>query len=520
MNGTLPASSASPSIPSEDLLRGWAPLQAGDPPSLLERGSTYLPFEREMRERWSSWLLAFRRTPPEGPVPGDLVAVLREVPSPGGLFRALHRRPTFRAYPVPGRPIEGPRVVLEDPDDRAREGGCYRLARGRRRLFAWRGPEGVLGTEEVLWVDGLERVPESEFFPPLPRGPTGAEATVREFSDATGLDRSVAPLLLLPFVGSPPWHGRPPGVDVVMGSWGAPSALLAGAARPLRRLLPPWCVPLSRVRGRERREAGGPSFSTPYSVQLDPLSNRSWERLQGKGTIYESSFLLFGGPDASELSRVLFDAHLPLFDPPDRWQDLAATHWDDEGPGRWADHLVRVHFQDPMVPEGDELHRGLERGLGRIRSALGEVPRLLGLPEQEFQRFLLDSRPLRDHLVQAAISRARVLGRTTMLGEDLAAISDRFVLAVEDPALGSSRNTRALLSLGGRLRSRREQVRFFVLRSILMERPDSSVRELWSRVHRKDLWSSLESFEDYLLRRAAEGVLASLRPETYRWEGV
>ncbi len=517
---------ALPSGLTRPRLQGWAPVLPGDPPSLLELGSTYLPYERELRERWTSWLHSYRQTPLGQRVPSDLVAVLREAPAPPGLFRAVGRRATFRAYPLPARPVEGPWIVLEDPEERPHEGRCYRIPRPRRRVVVWKDEKRGLLSEDVLWAESPERVAESEFFPPPTLSAREAEEAVRGFSDATGLDPGLAPLLLLPFVGAPPFHGRPPGLDVVMGSWGVPTGVLSPAVAPLRALLPPWQVRLARGKGRGARGSRGsrgslgPSYSAPYSVVIDTLGSRAWDRVQSKGSGFESSHLLYGGADGDDLYRVLFDPHVPLMEPADRWQELAMTRVPEEAAGEWADHLVRAHFHEPQLPETEELHRCLDLALGKVREALTDLPTQLGLPRSDFDGVLLHARGLRDHLVQAGTGRAKLVGRAAVLPEDLLAIADRLVAAVSDPALGSSRATRELLSRGGRLRSKRSQARYFVLRAVLMERGDMSLADLWSRLRSKGLWSDREELEEHLLQLSEQGVLFSLRPGSFRWEGI
>ncbi|MDE1820684.1 MAG: hypothetical protein KGJ23_14080 [Euryarchaeota archaeon] len=514
-------SASAHAFPERGLLRGWAPLRRGDPPSLLERGATYLPFERELRGRWEDWRQQYHRTPIGRAIPLDLVAVLREAPAPSGLFRAVGRRPTFRAYPLPARPVEGPWVVIEDPRERPKEGRCYRVRRPVRRSFTFREPAGHgFATEEVLWADEVERIPESEFYPSLHLSTSEAQVGLRAFCEETGLSERLASLLLLPYVGAPPWHGRASGVDVVLGSWGVPSSVVAPVVAPLRSLLPPWEVALERVRGRRSRGSEEASYSKPYSVAIDPMGVRAWDRLLGKGPGYETSFLLYGGSDGADLLRVLFDAHVPLLDRADRWQELAATRVDPDLFGAWSDRLVRSHFRDPQMPEDEELHREIETALATVRRALVELPAQLNLPKSEFEGFLLRGSGLRDHLVQAALAHARVLGRGNVGGGDLSAIADQYVEALADPELGSAKASRELLSRGARVRSKRELSRYFVLRSVLMERPDLPAAELWQSLRRKDLWSSEAALEEYLHRLYEQGVLASMRAGTYRWEGL
>lgn len=512
---------ALPGGPSRHRLQGWAPLHPGDPPSLLELGATYLPYERELRERWEAWLRSFRGTPLGQRVPSDLVAVLREAPPSPGLFRGVGRRTTYRPYPLPARPVEGPWIVLEDRAEHPREGRCYRISRPRRQAVHWKDEQGELQAEDILWAEGAERIAESEFFPPPLLSSREAEEALRGFSESTGLDRELAPLLLLPFVGAPPFHGRAPGVDVVMGSWGVPSGVVSPAAAPLRALLPPWQVRLARARaGGAARGARGPTHPAPYSVVIDAVGARAWDRLGGKGTGFESSYLLYGGADGDDLFRVLFDAHVPLMEPVDRWQELAMARAPVEIAGAWADHLVRAHFQDPQLPDPEELHRGIEAALTKVRTAMDRLPAQLGLPGEGVESLLLRGPPLRDHLVQAGTGRAKLLGRSSVLTTDLSAVADRVVGAMADPALGTSKATRELLARSGRLRSRKEQSRYFVLRAVLMEVGDASSLELWSRLRSKGLWSDPEELEEHLLRLSERGVLASLRPGTFRWEGI
>lgn len=507
-------------------LPGYAPLRPGDPVSLRELGSTYLPFEREMRARWTHWQRAQRSTPMGDRVPSDLLALLRESPAPPGLARAFGtRRPIYRPQPLPGRPLEGPWIAFQDAEFRPREGRAYRIARPRRRTVVWRAsardawhPEEVLLSEEPATP-----LSDAEFYPaPRPR-PVGVEGPelARRFAEAVGLSPSLARSALLPLVGAPPWHGRPAGLDLVMGSPSIATSKVAPFAHVVRALLPPWEAP-----GRARRGTARPSpqeiplGAAPYRVAIQPVGARGFERLLSKPVSTEQSTLLYGEVATDAVERTLFAAHLPVIEPPTRWIESEPFLPDPELSGLVADHLVRAHFTEPAGMEGDALHATLEVTLERVRAALLELPRQLGLPRDAYEQFLLRSLPLRDHLVQASFAFARYRGAAEVAPEDFRAVADRYVDSLAALASGSSRATRELLAWGTRIRSRHDRAKFFLLRSTLLEAGDLELDEIWARVKGSGRWKRRGELESELDALAAEGVLISVRPGRHRWEGL
>lgn len=515
-----------PSFAALPFPRDFEPLRKGDPPSLLERGSNFLPYEREMRARWESWNRAWATTPPGERVEGDLVAILREVHPPLGLSRVLHRRPAFRPFPLPGRPTYGPTLVLEDPKARPREGTPYRIPRPRKVVKTWKEPPTGTQVEEVLWAeDGVERLADSEFYlsDPGERGRRERVDMGQLFSEAAGVDRAIAQAMLLPMVGAPPWHGRPPGVDLVLGSWDTTVVSLAPIPRGLAPLLPPWAA-LSGGRSRSKAAASAGAADElppdPYHVRFVKAAPRAFERLGSKSTSFELSTLLYGGVQVDHLGEVLFGPHLPLIEPPDRWVEIPEMRLGPEVAGPLSDALVRAHFREPEGMDGDALHAALDPALARVRGALRQVPQMLNLPTEAYDALLFRSLPLRDHLVQSALSFARLRGGKSLEPGDFVAVSDRYVDSLSSLSAGGSSGTRALLTLGGRIRSRKDLTRFFVLRSAMEQAGDLSVGEVWEKAKGKHHWKNVRELEEYLDRMAQEGVLVSLRPATYRWEGL
>ena len=155
-----------------------------------------------------------------------------------------------------------------------------------------------------------------------------------------------------------------------------------------------------------------------------------------------------------------------------------------------------------------------------MREALASVPAQLGLPQGAYEELLVRSRPLRDHLVQAAHAYARLRGDPDVHDEHVRAAADRYVDSLNTLGTGGSSATRELLALGGRIRSKRDRARVFQLRSVLFDEAALALEEVWGKVEGGGLWANVRRLEEDLDRLAAEGVLLVVRPGLYRWAGL
>lgn len=496
------------------------PMRAGDPPSLLERGSTFLPVERELLERWKLWSHDHRRTEFGQSVPLPLEAVLREVAVPPSFRRAIGRRPVFRSYPVPGRPVEGPLVVFSEADERPREGRPYRVEKPVRRLVPFtlgRAPE-AWWVEEVLFATAPDPLEARDFFLGGQGFSKEGSAFWHALGEATGVERAVLEAVLLPYVGAPPWRGRRAGVDAVLGTLGVPSDLFRGLGRTLGQLLPPW--DMARAARPARRSSAEPSLLRPFHVELGRTNARGWERLRSAGGAMETSFLLFGGVDAGGLADLFLRAHIAVLEPLEVWSALGEAELDAELAASAADHLVRAHFHDPALPENDRWRRAQLEALRRLRPRLEELPSWLDLPPSEDESWLLAGGELGDHLVQAALGRARLLGREEVRSEDFAAVAERLLESLGRLDSGRPEAVRELLRTGERVRLRRSEVRLLALRSVLLERGESSAEELYARLRRQRIWKDAIAFERDLERAWSSGRVFSPRPGRWRWVGL
>lgn len=501
--------------------RDFEPLHRGDPASLLERGSNFLPYEREVRDRYRTWDRARRATDFHHRVPMDLLALLGEVPAPLGLSKALGRRRLYLSRPLPGRPLDGPWVVFEDPDFRPREGRPYRLRRPRRQPLEWREKGEPWSVEEVLWTEEVEPATEGDWVPSPVLSARAAEGLLAAFAEEAALPVDLAGSLLLVFVGAPPWHGRPPGLTSFAGCWEeAPPNLLSGFGSLLHPLLPPWeAARFARARGRTRdlRDA---ARSAPYRLSIEPAGRPGWEHLRERGASLERSVLLYGGVGGDALGDVLFETHLPLLEPVERWTPLLSAQVDPEVAGGLADHLVRAHFFEPEPLEGDALYLSVDAAIGRIRKVVRDGLEHLNLPAAEHDAFLAQSWGLRDNLVQASLAEARMGAQRQASEPQLGAVTDRFVESLKFLGQGSSERTRELLTLGGKIRSRPLLRRMILLHALVAERPDRSSDELWHRAQRKHLWKNRKAFDVFLGSCLRNGVLVEPRPDRFRWGGL
>ena len=501
-------------------LRGWAPL----PPdgSSRDRVATYLPHEREMWDRWRDWIRAVQRTPYGHRVPGELTAVLRlEIPSLP-MRRALGRRPLYRAYPLPGRPVDAGWVTFPSPSPEVRDGGVYQLTQVVRRALSAVGSRNSTGPVEILEAGNATFLPVERFYPaPRLKGPGEIRSLLLEMSDSLGTPLTLAETLLYPFVGSPPWHGAPSGLDLVVGSWNIPQRRLRDAAHPLRALLPPWCPHGSRRLRAAREDAASPEGSLtlrPYQVFVDPLGRQGIRSLQGKTPQTDISHLLYGNVETEWLSAILFQVHLPVLRPWTHFQGLMDARPDPELQAVVQDHLIRAHFTEPLSPDPSEVYRAMEELSPRIREALGSLLVAAGLPARDYERALESFRPLRDHLVQGALSQARLWARAEAGRDEFRALADCYLDSVAF-LTHSTRpaEVRSLLTQASRIRSRAQEAHLLAVKTLLLEIPDITFAELFDRLKARGVVRDPLALEAYLHQLETEGRILSIRPGTYRW---
>lgn len=502
-------------------MRGWAPLPSGD--LARDRVATYLPYEHEMLDRWIRWQPRRGATPIGSRVPDDLVAALRRQTASPALTAWAGGRPIFMAYPLPGRPVEAGLVVFEDPSWAPREGAAYRLERPQRRVAPPTHPDREKFAPEVLWVDSVSSVPSSEFYAVRPRPAAEVQEGLLALTETLGSSPGLTESLLLPLVGAPPWRGRPAGLDLSLASWEARPRDLAAAVRSLRGLVPPW--PLRVPRPRRRRgspdsddEASDPVSPAPYRVHIEPLGTRGLSIVQGKAAGEDVSSLLYGNVEPEVLPAILFQTHIPILRPRNHFDGLAAARPDPEVIARGTDFLLRSHFTDPLGPEPGQVYTEMAALLPQLREALGQLMSAAELPAKDYGRALESFQPLRDHLVQAALARARLLGLSEAGPKEFRAVADTYLSSLGYLTHATRPSVlRELLRQASRARQKEVEAQDIFLRVQLLERPDISLAELWDRAKPRSLFTSPEALEAHLHRQEREGRVISSQPGRYRW---
>jgi hypothetical protein len=500
--------------------RIWAPPPYSPP--ALERVATYLAHERELLQRFQRFRRAELQTPYGDVVPEPLTAVLRLEPGVSA-GRKRPAGPVYRAFPVPGRPLDAGRILWPADQEAPRDGRIYRLERLRRRVVEARPPgnhrERVW---EVLLEPGtVELVSPREFFPPPGRTPSQIRDLFAWLTEELGVSRTLTETFLLPFVGAPPWRGRPSGLDLVVGGWEIPERSLPLVLRPLRDFLPPW--ESTPARG-DRRSPGSrasprdlaPSL-VPYTVRLESLRPDILKDL-GRDRTTDISHLLCGNVEAGSLAGVLYEAHLPLLRPASHFAPLSEARASPELVAEVTDHLIRSHFQEPLAPEPVTVHGILEGLLPKVREALGSLLAAAELPARDFDRALGTFRGLREHFVQAALSRARLWNLREPDEAQFRHLADLYLDSLNALTHATRPSEiRSLITQASRLKSRSREERLHALRTVLLETPDVSFEELYDRLRSRQLFPDPPSLEAFLQPLESEGYLLSPRPGRYRW---
>ena len=388
------------------------------------------PWERNRRAAFERWEREVRRTPYGHPLP-DVVGFAFPVTTPpkGRTHASVRRLFAISALPAGPGPAHWAAVPPRRPVPPA--GGLVRIPRPVKAVLpSPASPWGELlldarhGTVPAGWEEVLSGI-----------APASVGDLVPRLSELWSLPSPAIEALLLPLVGSTPWHGNPAGLELNFEVEGWSLRRHREFLQRLLHLFPQWvwkpqrsvpAVPdVAPVAGGPSRPKQVRAFR-PFAVELRPASGSPAAPVVGGsgsrstiryGSLLRSEFLasiqagaLTALLSAEEAERV--PVRLP--EAPDA---IRATVW-------------ALHWWTPEPPDGPDWNRWLREEEPRLRSALEELPPSAPGASARERDAVLGRREFRDRLIQIAIARARVRAAPEVEPSDLRWAVDSFSSAI------------------------------------------------------------------------------------------
>ena len=378
------------------------------------------PWERARRLAFSRWEAELRRVPYDHPLP-DVAGFAHSIEPPlhWGDSATLRRFFALSALPTGF----GPTYLAAVPTRQRppTEGALVRLPRPIKRVLPT--PDSAFGELLIEARRGLASATWEEILPGF--SPHSAATVVPQLAELWQLPEFAVESLLLPIVGSIPWHGRPAGLDwhIEVEGWSLSRhrSLLAG----LLTLTPDWVAasgrrptatsaPLELVSGA-RVQRASPAAARPFSVQIRPASAPPAPSLGPEAA--SRSVITYGPALGSEFAALLSAGHGALL--LTREETSRVPRAGREIPDGLRAAVWGLHWWTPEPPDAPDWHRWLRDEEPRLREALGALPGApTGIGPEPWSR-LVDLREFRDRMVQTAIARARLRGATEVEAEDL-----------------------------------------------------------------------------------------------------
>ncbi len=270
--------------------------------------------------------------------------------------------------------------------------------------------------------DGLTAAAWEDVLPGL--STTAIARIVPSLAGLLRLPEGAVERLLLPIVGSLPWHGRPAGLDVHLEVDGWPLRRYQGLVQSLASLVPEWVTGSRRGHRRDRGDrelasgarlrSGLARHARPFSLRLRPISTSP--ALGVPDTVSDSS-ITFGPALRGEFEARVADATTVVL--LDRAEGRGVPDRAVEVPDDIRIAVWGLHWWTPAPPDAPEWHEwlknvepGLEESLRVLRSSDRASTDALSRP-------FLGHRDFRDRLTQVAWARARLRGVPEVQEEDL-----------------------------------------------------------------------------------------------------
>ncbi len=383
------------------------------------------PWERFRRAEFVRWERALHRTPYGRPLP-DVVGFAEAAEPPLEWSDRVERRRTFAVSALPVGPGPGYLVVVPARHRPPPDGTLVRIPRPTKRALAI----GDGRSAELLLEapSGWAAASWPEILPELPLASIARVGS--ELSELLHLPVWAVETLLLPIVGTIPWHGRPVGIDLHVEVDGWSLTRYRSLLQNLARLAPLWVTQpragrLSAAAGRElasgaRLRPHAFSRGRPFSILFRPVSSAP---APAPTSGHPRSVVTYGPALADEYrSRIHAGTDVLLLEAdearkvPDRPVEIP----DDLRAAVWG-----LHWRSPTPPDAPDWYRWFRAIDPDLRSAWDTVADAASPGGEQNPASGLESREFRDRLTQVACARARLHATTDVQEGDLRWVADQ-----------------------------------------------------------------------------------------------
>jgi hypothetical protein len=476
------------------------------------------PWERARRLAFARWEAEVRRVPYGHSLP-DVVGFAHTIEPPAHWADPAITRRLFAFSALPTG--TGPAFLAAVPvrQRRPTEGGLLRLPQPVKRILPAADPafgelliEARNGVVPAAWEDILEGV-----------SPRPNLSAIPQLAEQWHLPTSTIETLLLPLVGSLPWHGRPAGLDLFIEVEGWPLARHRSFLTELLSLAPSWVTSSRRrssISSRDLELVSGvkirrppSSVANPFSIRLRAISAPAAPSLRAEAP--SRSIITYGHALTSEFEAVLSAGQTVLLLNADEARRIPTGGTEPTDAVRSAVWALRWGI--PAPPDGPDWHRWLGDETPRLRHALDSLPIPMSNRPENHWGTLVDRREFRDQLAQTAIARARLRGASEVEETDLAHAVDSLIQAIQRASAWARERRGPLVREIDRTEGARTARLRLALETLLQNRTEGlRLGEAMSALRSQGITLSERDAEEQLERLRIRGLLFQDRSGRYQ----
>jgi hypothetical protein len=430
------------------------------------------PWERDRLRAFARWEAEVRRTPYGRPLP-DVAGFVDAIEPPLEWSHAAETRRLFALSALPMHP--SPTYLAAVPSGRRPPAGgtLVRLARPVKRVLP--SPNTAYGELLIEVRDGVGRASWEEILEGV--SPQVAREVVPQLSELWHLPAQATEALLLPIVGSIPWHGRPAGLDLFLEVEGWSLARYRGFLSGLLYLVPAWVGGTRRrftTLDRELVLASGVKIrrqaavsDRPFEIQVRTVSRAPSAR-PADGALSRST-ITYGSALITEFVAALAAGQMAVL--LTSAETSRVPRAEVEIPESLRAAVWGLHWWTPEPPDSPDWHRWLRSEEPRLRESLEAIP----IPSSTFPSnpgtSIPSGREFRERFVQTAVARARLRGAPEVEEADLVWAVDSFIRAIQRAAEWAEKGRGPLARSLDRTEGRRTSRLRGTLQNLLGENP-------------------------------------------------
>ncbi|MCI4352471.1 MAG: hypothetical protein L3K14_03690 [Thermoplasmata archaeon] len=386
------------------------------------------PWERMRRLAFARWETELRRIPYGRPLP-DVVGFAYSIEPPAHWSDAEANR---RLFALAAQPTGLGATYLASLPARTRrpaEGALVRLPQPTKGVLT--GSDGPFGEIVLEARRGFEPATWDEILPGTP--PRSASNVVSVLSELWHLPPRAVESLLLPLVGSNPWHGLPAGLDLCVEVAGWSLARHRTFLTGILDMVPDWVHRSGRrsstgprlleLASGARIRRGSPATARPFSVELRSVSSAPPAPISSE--MAPRSVITYGPPLRSEFTSFLSAGPGLLLLGPEETGSVPQVP--EEVPDAVRAAVWALHWWTPEPPDAPDWYRWLREEEPRLRETLDTLPGSPPDRPNEGWGDMVDRRNFRDRLAQTAIGRARLRAAPEVEASDLRWVVDSLI---------------------------------------------------------------------------------------------